>query len=231
MRYELVIFDWDGTLMDSALKIVRCFQAAAEDVSLPVPHVSQVHSIIGLGLSEAIESLFPEHDHGLRNAALDRYREHFLNLDQTDMPLFDGVADGLARLADSGVRLAVATGKSRRGLDRVLHETRIGDLFSATRCSDETISKPHPQMILELLEVTGVHADNAVMIGDTEFDMEMARRAKVDPVAVTYGVHDQSRLANHSPVAYFHAFSDIIDWLLDRKLQQGEPLASEVDHA
>jgi len=217
--------------MDSALKIVRCFQAAAKDVSLPVPDTFQVHSIIGLGLTEAVAALFPEHDHGLRTAALDRYREHFLNLDQTEMPLFEGVAEGLAELSDSGVQLAVATGKSRRGLDRVLRETQTHDLFIATRCSDETISKPHPQMILDLLEMTGVRPDKAVMVGDTEFDMEMARRAKVDPVAVTYGVHDEQRLANHAPVASFDTFPAIINWLLDHNHARKRTVTSEVESA
>ena len=231
MRYQLVIFDWDGTLMDSALKIVRCFQAAAKDVSLPIPAASQVHSIIGLGLTEAVDALFPDHDHELRYAALDRYREHFLNLDKTEMPLFRGVVDGLVSLSKRGIQLAVATGKSRRGLDRILRETQIQDLFSATRCSDETISKPHPQMILELLEITGVEPDNAVMVGDTEFDMEMARRANVDPVAVTYGVHDHRRLANHTPVAYFDTFPEVTDWLLGDDPEQRKSLSEEVETA
>jgi len=215
MRYQLVIFDWDGTLMDSALKIVRCFQAATKDAALPIPDQKQVHDIIGLGLQEAFTALYPEHSDELRNTAIEAYRQHFLHRDKTEMPLFKGVVTGLEALRRKGMQLAVATGKARRGLDRVLQETRTRDYFTATRCSDEAISKPHPQMLLDLLEMTGVPAHAAVMIGDSEFDMEMARRANMDRVAVTYGAHDHARLLNHAPVACFHSFESVCGWLLE----------------
>ena len=214
MRYRLIIFDWDGTLMDSAHKIVRCFQAAAADTGLPTPGKEEVHAIIGLGLAEAFNELFAGQPDPLIRAAVERYRDHFLHLDNTHMPLFPGVAQGLQELHERGVKLAVATGKARRGLDRVLAETRTGHLFSATRCSDEAGSKPHPRMILDLLETTRTPAEAALMIGDTEFDMEMAARAGVDRVAVTYGVHEQQRLLTHTPLACLDSFTAVHQWLL-----------------
>lgn len=214
MRYRLLIFDWDGTLMDSAQKIVRCFQAAAADSGLPKPGKEQVHAIIGLGLREAFDELFAGQPDALIDAAVERYREHFLHLDNTHMPLFPGVTRGLKELHARGVKLAVATGKARRGLDRVLAETRTGHLFTATRCSDEAGSKPHPRMILDLLELTRTPADAALMIGDTEFDMEMAARAGVDRIAVTYGVHEQPRLLAHDPLACLDSFTALHQWLL-----------------
>jgi len=225
MRYQLVIFDWDGTLMDSALKIVRCFQAAARDSELPVPSAQDVHDIIGLGLHEAYTQLYPDRPNDQKEFAIERYRQHFLHFDQTEMPLFAGVMEGLQELYNGGLRLAVATGKARRGLDRVMNETGTRDFFVATRCSDETFSKPHPQMLLDLLEITQVQAEAAVMIGDSVHDMEMARRAGIDPVGVTYGVHPQERLATHSPLACLNSFREVRDWLLD------QPASRELAHS
>ena len=226
MRYQLIIFDWDGTLMDSERKIVRCFQAAADDVGIPRPRAEEVHNIIGLGLQEAFLALYTEQPADLIAAAVERYRQHFLHLDQTDMSLFPGVAQGLAEFRGRGIKLAVATGKARRGLDRVLRETQTGHLFAATRCSDEAISKPHPKMILDLLEMTQVPAHSALMVGDTDFDMEMASRAGVDRVAVTYGVHDRDRLLAHRPLACMNSFATLREWLLSNVFM--EPTESSI---
>jgi phosphoglycolate phosphatase len=211
--YQLIVFDWDGTLMDSAGKIVRCFESAVGDVGLPSPGPAAIRNIIGLGLGEAVASLLPRCDSQTQSRVVERYREHFLHLDQTDMPLFPGVRDGLASLAQRGYLLAVATGKARRGLSRVLRETGLEALFAASRCADESFSKPHPQMLLDILDQTGVAPAAALMVGDTVYDMEMARNARVDGLAVSYGVHERERLLAHGPVACLDSFAEVHGWL------------------
>jgi phosphoglycolate phosphatase len=211
--YQLIVFDWDGTLMDSAGKIVRCFESAVGDVGLPSPGAAAIRNIIGLGLSEAVASLLPQCDPEAQSRVVARYREHFLHLDQTEMPLFPGVRDGLASLAQRGYLLAVATGKARRGLSRVLRETGLEHLFVASRCADESFSKPHPQMLLDILEETGVVPAAALMVGDTVYDMQMARNARVDGLAVSYGVHERERLLAHGPVACLDSFPEVHGWL------------------
>jgi phosphoglycolate phosphatase len=211
--YQLIVFDWDGTLMDSVAKIVRCFESAVSDAGLPSPGPAAIRNIIGLGLDEAVGSLLPQCDPQTQSRVVERYREHFLHLDQTDMPLFPGVRDGLASLAQRGYLLAVATGKARRGLSRVLRETGLEHLFVASRCADETFSKPHPQMLLDILELTGVAPAAALMVGDTVYDMQMARNARVDGLAVSYGVHERERLLAHDPVACLDSFPEVHGWL------------------
>lgn len=211
--YELIVFDWDGTLMDSAGKIVRCFESAVNDVGLPSPGAAAIRNIIGLGLNEAVAMLLPQCAPELQSRVVARYREHFLHLDQTEMPLFPGVRDGLATLAERGYLLAVATGKARRGLHRVLEQTGLGHLFVASRCADEALSKPHPQMLLDILDETGVTAAAALMVGDTVYDMQMARSARVDGLAVSYGVHDRQDLVAQAPVACLDSFQEVHRWL------------------
>lgn len=211
--YALIVFDWDGTLMDSAGKIVRCFESAVRDVGLPNPGAAAIRNIIGLGLNEAVASLLPQCDASTQAQVVARYREHFLHLDQSDMPLFPGVREGLAGLADRGYLLAVATGKARRGLRRVLEDTGLGHLFVASRCADEAFSKPHPQMLLDILDETGVTAAQALMVGDTVYDMQMARSAQVDALAVSYGVHDRQDLLAQGAVACLDSFPEVHRWL------------------
>src|SRR3990170_9116861 len=150
-QFDLIVFDWDGTLMDSAAKIVRCMQAAAEDVGIPDPGSAAIRDIIGLGLSEAMQVLFPEQAPVRRAELVERYRRHFLELDTTETPLFPGVKQGLTQLTGQGYLLAIATGKARHGLDRVLDDTGMRHLFTSSRCADEAFSKPHPQMLDDLL--------------------------------------------------------------------------------
>lgn len=212
-RYDLIIFDWDGTLMDSAGKIVRCFSAALADVGIDSPGDAAIRNIIGLGLAEAVAALLPGHGEAARVAVVERYREHFLHLDPGESELFPGVAPGLGRLHAQGYQLAVATGKSRRGLERVLGATALQPLFAATRCADETFSKPHPQMLHDILEHTGTEAHRALMVGDTVYDLEMARNARVDGLGVSYGVHERSRLLELAPRAVVDSFAEVCDWL------------------
>lgn len=212
-RYDLIVFDWDGTLMDSAAKIVRCFQAAAGEVGVEVPSDAAVRNIIGLALPEAIEVLMPEVDTQTRSRVVQRYREHFLYLDETETVLFPGVLEGLERLTQAGYQMAIATGKARRGLDRVLRDTAISNYFCATRCADEALSKPHPKMLHDILTCTGIGNDRAIMIGDTTYDLEMASAAAVNSVAVTYGAHERERLLAHAPLACCDSFVEVCQWL------------------
>ncbi|MCR4300262.1 MAG: HAD-IA family hydrolase [Sulfuricaulis sp.] len=218
---ELIVFDWDGTLMDSIAKIVRCFTAAVDDVGAPPPGEDATRHVIGLGLSEAVATLLPQVDAGTRAQVVERYRQHFLHLDQTDMPLFPGVRAGLESLVAQGRLLAIATGKARRGLDRVLRDTGTAHLFCATRCADEALSKPHPRMLEDILEQTGLNAEQALMVGDTTYDMQMARHVGMDSLAVTYGVHARELLVEHGPLACLDSFSEVYAWL-----QQANGLSS-----
>ncbi len=211
--YRLVIFDWDGTLMDSETKICRCFEKSAADVGIPYPGDEAVRNIIGLGLREAMSILFPNGRPEQETQLLERYREHFVHLDDTAMELFPGVRDGLQTLADNSLTLAVATGKARRGLDRVLHSSALGHLFAATRCADEAGSKPDPRMLHDILAATDIDPADAVMVGDTTYDLRMANAAGVDSLAVSYGAHEKGRLLQEGPLACLDSFNQVCAWL------------------
>ncbi|MDH3636928.1 MAG: HAD-IIIA family hydrolase [Gammaproteobacteria bacterium] len=213
MKTQLVIFDWDGTLMDSATKIVNCFNHAARDVGLDLPPESAVRNIIGLSLCEACETLFPDTLVSMRTALTRRYRDYFVELDDTPMHLFPGVEAGLRELHRRGKTLAVATGKARRGLSRGLKETGLADLFAVTRCADEARSKPHPQMVRDILAQTTVSPNDTLMVGDTVYDIQMARGAGVKSLAVSYGVHARGQLLEESPISCLDSFEDVIAWI------------------
>lgn len=212
-RFNLIVFDWDGTLMDSEARIVACVRAAIQDLELPHLEDGAIKNIIGLGLREAIDTLYPGSDEQVHRNMADRYRYHFLTGDPTPSELFDGSKETLEALYDAGYLLAVATGKGRVGLDKVLQETGLGDLFHATRCSDETFSKPHPQMLLELMDVLGAEPQETLMIGDTEYDLLMAKNAGTDALGVSYGVHEVERLEKHDPLDILNAIVELNDWL------------------
>lgn len=211
---RLVVFDWDGTLMDSEAQIVACMQAAIDDLQLASRTADEVKNIIGLGLREAVAALYPEAGTDLVQALADRYRDHWLAGDRQSQ-LFPGVEETLHLLKDEGFRLAVATGKGRRGLDKVLRETGLGELFDTTRCADETRSKPHPLMLEQIMTELGSAPAQTLMVGDTEYDMEMARNAQAHPVAVSYGVHDWSRLQRHAPLTCLDQITELGDWLAE----------------
>lgn len=214
MRYRLIIFDWDGTLMDSAARIVSSMQVAAREAGWGSLADEAVRDIIGLGLPEAIDRLCPGIDPSRAELLRERYAYHFVQGDTTPMRFFPGVEAGLARLsANADQRLAVATGKSRRGLQRVFSESGAGGWFHASRTADETRSKPHPRMLKELLDELDVPVEEAVMVGDTEYDLEMARALGMARVGVTYGVHAPSRLAASRPIFLAEAAGDLFDWL------------------
>ncbi|WP_043753965.1 HAD family hydrolase [Imhoffiella purpurea] len=213
MTFELIVFDWDGTLMDSEARIVSCIHKAFAELNLPVPSREAARDIIGLGLDEAMARLMPGAGPGLRAELITHYRRHFLGGDATPSVLFPGVRETLDWLAGRGHRLAVATGKSRPGLDKSMRETGLGSYFHATRCADETFSKPNPQMLLELMEELGASPEETLMIGDTEYDLLMARNARVESLAVSYGVHPPERLMAHGPLACLDALSELRPWL------------------
>lgn len=217
MKYQLLIFDWDGTLMDSADRIVECFQSAISLTDLPHRTNDQIKHIIGLGLNEAMIALYPESDQAHWTQLADLYRLYYLDLNKTPNYLFEGVRETLEKLHQQGYLLALATGKSRRGLDRVLEETGVGHLFQITRCADETCSKPDPLMLNQILEETGISNHHALMIGDSEYDLKMANHAKVDVAAVSYGVHSCEHLLNYHPVTCLHSMNDLWEFIHERK--------------
>ena len=213
--YKLLIFDWDGTVIDSAARIVSSMQAAACDLNLGNLTDDQVRNIIGLGLPQAVKTLVPDASPDEVQAMSERYSYHYLEADDTPVQLFAGAHESLDKLHQMGIRLTIATGKSRAGLDRVLAQTGLGYVFETSRCADETLSKPDPLMVNEILEQTGVAAHEAVMIGDTEWDLAMGRKAGVDVIGVSYGAHHESRLHQYEPLLIAHEFSDIFNWAVE----------------
>jgi phosphoglycolate phosphatase len=229
-KIRLIVFDWDGTLMDSETQIVNAMYAAIDELELEKRSVDQCRNIIGLGLKEAIDTLYPGGDEAFRHQFVERYRHHWFS-DTHTSELFPGARETLHLLKESGFVLAVATGKGRTGLDKVLLATELETVFSATRCSDETQSKPHPQMLLEILQELDIDPHETLMIGDTEYDLLMAVEAGVAPIAVSYGVHERERLLEHRPLACLDNISELLDWLaeenlLDPELFSQPPLAA-----
>jgi len=215
MTYSLVVFDWDGTLMDSTPAIVAAIQGACRDMDLPVPPDEAASWVIGLGLADALRAAVPELRAEQWPAFSERYRYHYLTRDP-QLRLFEGVGTLLKAIAATGASLAVATGKSRLGLDRSLDSTGLRQQFDATRCADETHSKPHPAMLLELMDELMVAPENTLMIGDTSHDLNMARSAGVHGLGVTYGAHPLAELQACSPVGIVHNVQELSDWLLPR---------------
>jgi phosphoglycolate phosphatase len=206
---KLVIFDWDGTISDSVARIVSSMQRAAVDLDMAVPSYLEVQEIIGLGLTEAAFRLFPQATREQVFQLQTSYSQHYRAEDSAPCAFFPGVEETLQQLKAEGYQLAVATGKSRAGLDRVLLNLGMEDFFHNSRCADETLSKPHPLMLEELLTEFDLSAEAAVMVGDTEFDMEMAVNAGMPRIAVSYGAHHADRLHAFDPLACVDLFSEI----------------------
>lgn len=211
--YELVVFDWDGTLMDSTTLIAWCIREACRDLGLEVPAESDARYVIGLGLRDSLDHVAPSLDEAGRARLAARYRDLYLAREH-EAPLYPGVPELLADLKGRGRRLAVATGKARRGLERALDATGLRSWFDATRCADEGFAKPHPDMLLALLERTGVAPGRTVMIGDTTHDLELAANAGVDAVAVLYGAHDAALLETRPARARLASVAELHRWLL-----------------
>ena len=206
---KLIIFDWDGTISDSVARIVSSMQSAATELDMAVPTYLEVKEIIGLGLTEAAFRLFPQATREQVFQLQTSYSQHYRTEDSAPCPFFLGVEETLHQLKADGYQLAVATGKSRAGLDRVQLSLGMEDFFHSSRCADETLSKPHPLMLEQLLAEFDLPAEAAVMVGDTEFDMEMAVNAGMPRIAVSYGAHHADRLIAFDPLACVDLFSGI----------------------
>ncbi len=215
--YDLLIFDWDGTLSDSAMHIVDCMQRAARALGLAECSAANIRNMIGLGLQEVIQRLYPGITSGQQRELIQEYREEYLLRNWRVTPLFAGARQTLEQLRDAGYHLAIATGKSRRGLECELVEHDLQDLFVLSRCADETLSKPNPLMLQEILTDYNASADCALMIGDTEYDLQMAANIGMAALAVSYGAHDRERLLALQPIACLDAITELPAYLNDLK--------------
>ncbi|MGH8688041.1 MAG: HAD-IA family hydrolase [Burkholderiales bacterium] len=212
MRYRLIVFDWDGTLVDSTGAIAACIQAAARELELEVPDEARARHVIGLGLHESLRYAVPDLPPQQVAAFIDCYRREFLSRERT-MGVFPGVTGLLDTLHGRGHLLAVATGKSRRGLERALDAAGLRARFVATRCADETLPKPDPAMLNELMHALAALPAETLMIGDTSHDLGMAAAAGVDAVAVAYGAHGGEDLRALSPRACVSSVDELARWL------------------
>ncbi len=212
-QFDLIVFDWDGTLMDSTSAIVEALQNAARDIGVPVPSNESASHIIGLGLLDALRHAMPDLPHERYRELAERYRHHYLARDH-ELRLFEGVEAMLDALIDAGHSLAVATGKTRVGLNRAMEVSGLGSRFLASRCADECHSKPHPQMLEELIAEFALPAERVVMIGDTTHDLQMALNAGVAGIGVSYGAHPREQLDATSPRYCADSVGQLRDWLV-----------------
>ena len=213
-RFDLIAFDWDGTLYDSTAIIVRCIQAAVRDVGGTVPTDQDAAYVIGMGLMQALAHAAPDVPPEKYTELGNRYRFHYLQ-HQDDLSLFDGVLPMLNDLRERGHLLAVATGKSRRGLDEVLHTVQLKGVFDGSRTADQTAGKPHPLMLQELMAEFDVAPERLLMIGDTTHDLQMAVNAGCASVGVSYGAHEPDAFHALQPLAVVHSVRELHDWLLN----------------
>lgn len=211
-RYDLIVFDWDGTVMDSTAVISGSIQAACRDLGLAAPDDETARHVIGLGLDQALQYAVPDLTEAMRPGLVARYRHHFLSQDEA-IPLFDGARETIAGLHGAGYRLGVATGKSSNGLNRALESSGLKGYFHATRTADRTFSKPDPAMLLELMDELAVAAERTLMIGDTTHDLQMAQNAGVDAVAMGHGAHPPQQLREMNPLALVDDFAGLRAWL------------------
>jgi len=212
-RFDLIVFDWDGTLCDSTALIVRSIQAACRDIGARVPSDEQAAFVIGLGLQDALQYAVPGLPAERYPELGDRYRHHYF-ASQHELVLFEGALAMLQALKQRHHWLAVATGKSRRGLDEALSTAQLHGLFDGTRTADETASKPDPTMLLELMREFGTQPERTLMIGDTTHDLQLAANARVPCVAVSYGAHEPAAFEAFEPVHVAHSVADLHDWLM-----------------
>lgn len=208
---KLLIFDWDGTLSNSLDRIAHAMRWAADDAGMRVPEVKEVHEIVGLGLNEAVAKLFPGIGIDEIQALRERYSKEYFRIDEQTADFYPGVMETLQALKADGYLLAVATGKSRRGLNRVLESKCVADFFDDSRCADETASKPDPLMLNELIARFGLQPDEAIMVGDTEYDMAMAQAAAMPRIGVSYGAHAAQRLHNYDPLGCVDHFPQVAE--------------------
>ncbi|HZW87183.1 MAG TPA: HAD-IA family hydrolase [Gallionella sp.] len=211
-RYDLIVFDWDGTVMDSTALIAGSIQAACRDLGLTVPDDETARHVIGLGLDQALRYAVPDLSEQQYPELVERYRYHFLSQDEK-IPLFDGARETIVELHEARYQLAVATGKSHAGLNRAMEATDMKRYFHATRTADQTFSKPDPAMLLELMDELGVSVERTLMVGDTTHDVLMAQNAQVDVVAMGHGAHPAVQLQQLNPLALVENFVQLRAWL------------------
>jgi phosphoglycolate phosphatase len=212
-RFDLVVFDWDGTLFDSTRLIARCIQSACADVGTTVPSERDASFVIGLGLADALRHAAPDLPPERYRELAERYRFHYM-ASQNDIVLFDGTDAMLRGLKARNHALGVATGKTRRGLDDALQRSGLKDLFDATRTADETAGKPDPLMLLELMRELGATPDRTLMVGDTTHDLRLAANAGCASVAVSFGAHEPEAFGEHGPLHIAHSTAELDAWLL-----------------
>lgn len=212
-KYRLLVFDWDGTLIDSIEQIVTSLQTASQIVCGESVTEDAARGVIGLGLQEAIKQLHPELDAITIEQVAAAYKQHYLYENPIQAQLFDGVTDLLDELIARGYQLAIATGKSRIGLDRSLQEHSLESYFITTKCAGENLSKPHPEMLLNILHELGTSSTQSLMIGDSEHDLMMAKNAQVDSVAVSHGVQEANVLMTHQPLICLDKITDLSGFL------------------
>lgn len=210
-RYDLIVFDWDGTVMDSTAIIAGSIQSACRDLDLTIPDDETARHVIGLGLMQALRHAVPDAPEEMYEPLVARYRHHFLSQDQT-IPLFDGARETIAELHEAGYALAVATGKNRAGLQRALEVTGMTRYFHATRTAEQTFSKPNPAMLFELMDELAVSAERTLMVGDTTHDLLLAQNAGVDVVAVGHGAHPAEQLLALQPLVLLDDFIQLRAW-------------------
>ena len=212
-RFDLIVFDWDGTLFDSTALIVRCMQSACADIDVAVPSAERAAYVIGLGLHDALQHAVPGLPESRYPELGRRYRHHYM-ASQHELVLFDGTLAMLQALKQRKHWLAVATGKSRQGLDEALHDVRLLGIFDATRTADETAGKPHPLMLQQLMREFGADPQRTLMIGDTTHDLQLAINAGTASVGVSYGAHAPDAFAALNPLHVAHSTADLQAWLL-----------------
>lgn len=212
-KFKLLIFDWDGTLMDSQARIIDCFKIAIAEVGLQPRTAHEIRQIVGLGLLEGFQALCSDGSQAQLKQAVKIYRDNYFSSYAKPTPLFDKADEVLQGLYDTGYWLAVATGKGRRGLNEALDKTGLKHLFHSTRCAEETTSKPNPHMLYEILEELDTNVSDAVMIGDSLFDLEMANKAGMASIAVSYGLQDKQRLMTCNPLTCLDDVTELPTWL------------------
>lgn len=210
MKYKAIVFDWDGTLMNSVNKIVETMQSSAKHLGLPVPEFNQAKEVIGISLLPALQKLFNIEDEKLAMKLFHTYKEHFKDHTQICSPLFNGALELLETLKQRGYILAVATGKARQGLDHNWRHSNTKHFFSASKTADDAQSKPSPDMLQQILSELNLSADQVLMVGDTTYDMAMAESINMDRIGVSFGVHSADRLQKHNPMAVIDSLDELL---------------------
>lgn len=213
-RYSFIIFDWDGTVMDSIARIVSSLQVAAQLADIEIPDDKTARSVIGMSLGNAIKNLFPNANEAQAKFLFDSYRTEYREHSQVPTPIFEGAETLLQKLRVEGLKAAIATGKGRGGLDTILNDTQLGHYFVDSICADESQSKPNPAMLYTLLKRNNVKLEDCVMIGDTIHDLAMAKAAGMDSIGITLGVNNKIELAPYDPVIVVDDYQQLTNFLL-----------------